>query len=139
MIIISHRGYISGPDQTLENNPNHIKELLKSNIQVEIDVWFVNNVLVLGHDTPQYIVNEDFLQSEGLWCHAKNLEALHYMLSNKIKNCFWHENDYCTLTSSGYIWTFPDKQVTDKSIIVDINNNWKDKNYRCYGVCVDFL
>ena len=38
MIYISHRGYISGVDEKLENNPDNISKLLKSNIHVEIDV-----------------------------------------------------------------------------------------------------
>lgn len=139
MILISHRGNINGVDKNTENNPIHIAELLNKNIHVEIDVWYICGELILGHDSPQYKIEKRFLHHQNLWCHAKNLDALHYMLNNKIENCFWHENDYCTLTSSGYIWTFPDKRVTDKSIIVDFSNNWKDKNYCCYGVCVDFL
>lgn len=139
MLIISHRGNILGPDEILENNPNHIKELLQSNIEVEIDVWVIDNILKLGHDKPQYIINENFLQSSGLWCHAKNPEALFYMLKHNIKNCFWHQEDDYTLTSSNYIWTYPDKIVSDKSIIVDLNKNWKDNKYSCYGVCVDYL
>ncbi len=139
MLIISHRGYINGPDNALENNPEHIKTLLKSNIPVEIDVWFKDNLLLLGHDNPKYIIDHDFLKSKGLWCHAKNLDALFYMLKFKIKNCFWHQEDDFTLTSSGYIWTYPNKKVTDKSIIVDTKNNWKDSKYTCFGVCVDYI
>jgi hypothetical protein len=139
MLIISHRGNTSGPNEILENNPNHIKGLLQSNIEVEIDVWFIDNVLFLGHDKPQYVVNENFLKSKGLWCHAKNLDALDYMLKNNIKNYFWHQEDNFTLTSSGYIWTFHNKPVTNKSIIVDFKQNWKDENYNSYGVCVDYL
>jgi hypothetical protein len=139
MLIISHRGNISGPDKFLENNPTHVISLLNVNIQVEIDVWSIDGTLMLGHDNPNYKVNPEFLKLEGLWCHAKNLEALEYMVDNKIKNYFWHQNDCFTLTSSGYIWTFPNKKVTTKSIIVDFDENWKDKNYNCYGVCVDYL
>jgi hypothetical protein len=139
MLIISHRGNVSGINEELENNPEHIKTLLQDKIEVEIDVWLVDKLLLLGHDKPQYIINQEFLQQNGLWCHAKNLDALHYMLKNNIKNYFWHQEDDFTLTSSGYIWTFPNKQVTNESIIVDFSQNWKDKNYSCYGVCVDYL
>jgi hypothetical protein len=139
MLVISHRGNINGANQFLENNPEHIIDLLNSNIQVEIDVWFDNNLLMLGHDKPQYIINHNFLQRNGLWCHAKNLDALFYMLKNNIKNYFWHQEDDFTLTSSKYIWTFPNKKITNKSIIVDLDRDWKLKNYNCFGVCVDFL
>jgi hypothetical protein len=139
MLIISHRGNVSGINEGLENNPEHIKTLLQDKIEVEIDVWIVDKLLLLGHDKPQYIINEEFLQQNGLWCHAKNLDALHYMIKHNIKNYFWHQEDDFTLTSSGYIWTFPNKEVTNESIIVDFSQNWKDKNYSCYGVCVDYL
>jgi len=139
MLIISHRGNTNGVNESLENNPTHIKELINSNIQTEIDVWCIDNDLLLGHDYPQYKVTDEFIKMNGLWCHAKNIDAFHYMLKSKIRNCFWHENDNFTLTSSGFIWTYPNKSITDMSIIVDLDKNWKDKEYNCYGVCVDYL
>ena len=39
MIFISHRGFISGPDKSIENNPKQIKLLLNQKINVEIDVF----------------------------------------------------------------------------------------------------
>lgn len=139
MLIISHRGNINGVDKSLENNPVHINNLLKSNIHVEIDVWFKDGNISLGHDEPQYVVNFEFLKQNGLWCHAKNLDALYYMIQNNIENYFWHQEDFFTLTSSKYIWTYPTNLVTDKSIIVDLSKNWKNKNYNSFGVCVDYL
>ena len=139
MLIISHRGNINGINQDLENNPEHIRNLLNSNIQVEIDVWLKNNTILLGHDKPQYIVNKEFLMQDGLWCHAKNLDILYFLLNNKVKNFFWHQEDDFTLTSSGYIWTYPNKDLTSNSIIVDLDKNWRFKNYNCFAVCVDFL
>ncbi|MEY4342356.1 MAG: Synechococcus phage, partial [Pseudomonadota bacterium] len=62
-----------------------------------------------------------------------------YMLKNNIQNSFWHQEDDFTITSSGYIWTYPNKSITSQSIIVDLNKNWKTKNYNCFGVCVDFV
>jgi hypothetical protein len=139
MILISHRGNVSGTNEFLENHPIHIISLIKKNIQVEIDVWLIDGALMLGHDNPNYNINLKFLKLKGLWCHAKNLEALKYMADNKIENYFWHENDNYTLTSSGFIWTYPNKSVVDRSIIVDFDKDWKSKNYNCYGVCVDYL
>lgn len=140
-ILISHRGNTKGPDEALENNPEHIKRLLSSNpsLHVEIDVWFKDGLLLLGHDSPQYIINHDFLLRDRLWCHAKNLQALEYMLQYNITNCFWHQEDDFTLTTSGFIWTYPNKSVTKKSIIVDTSKDWKNNKYNCYGVCVDYL
>jgi len=42
-----------------------------------------------------------------------------------------------TLTSKGYIWTYPNKQLTDNSIAVLPKE--LDKSLNCYGVCTDFV
>lgn len=122
----------------IENKPEHIKKLLENNINVEIDVWHINGNFFLGHDTNQYIIEINFLKNNLLWCHAKNLDAFDKMLENKI-NCFWHQNDSYTLTSSGFIWAYPGVETTDRTIIVDLESDWKKKTRKCYGVCVDYL
>jgi hypothetical protein len=35
--------------------------------------------------------------------------------------------------------TYPNKTTCNSSIIVDTSKDWKNKNYNCYGVCVDYL
>jgi hypothetical protein len=137
MILISHRGNLNGTS-IFENLPSHIQKCLDDNIECEIDVWKIQDTFYLGHDNPEHKIDFSFLTQKGLWCHAKNLEALSHMLKQSI-NCFWHQNDDFTLTSSGYIWTYPNKNVLDNSIIVDNNPNWKEKKYKCYGVCSDYL
>jgi len=72
-----------------------------------------------------------------LWIHCKNLKALELVPSET--NYFWHQNDDFTLTSKGYIWTSAEKKTIDKSIMVDIDPDWKFKNYNCFGVCSDWL
>ena len=138
MITISHRGNISGPSPSLENNPKHIQTLVDQNINVEIDVWWYKNTFFLGHDTPIYEITQDFLIQPNLWCHAKNLEALTTLL-NMNTICFWHQEDDHTLTSNNFIWTYPNKETNTNSIIVDITADWKNKNYKCAGVCVDYF
>lgn len=137
MKIISHRGNINGPS-IFENEPSHIQKCLDDGIECEIDVWKIQDTFYLGHDNPEHKIDFSFLTQKGLWCHAKNLEALSDMLKQNI-NCFWHQDDDFTLTSSGYIWTYPNKNVLDKSIIVDNDPRWKEKNYQCYGVCSDYI
>ena len=48
-----------------------------------------------------------------IWFHAKNIEAFYELLKLNIV-CFWHQNDDVTLTSNGYIWTYPGKQLNIK-------------------------
>jgi len=139
MIFISHRGNLNGPNPKNENSPSYIEEAL-SLFDVEIDVWYINNSFYLGHDNPLYQISSDFLLNRNLWCHAKNIEALYMMIELKVSNCFWHQNDECTLTSNGYIWTYPGFKLTDKSIAVMPEVAHDKVGIRiCAGICSDFI
>tara|TARA_R110000824_G_scaffold315257_1_gene502360 strand:+ start:19785 stop:20219 length:435 start_codon:yes stop_codon:yes gene_type:complete len=140
MLFISHRGNIDGPLRTLENNPSHILTLTKRGIDVEIDVWYDGEQLYLGHDKPRYEIDLSFLQNDKFWCHAKNLQALEYMLQHNV-HCFWHQTDDYTITSRGYIWTFPNKPVCKKSIIVchSLEETKHYANLDIAGVCSDYI
>jgi hypothetical protein len=139
MILISHRGNINGSIPERENSPEYIKEALFNGFDVEIDVWFVDNCFFLGHDNPKYKINVDFLENKKLWCHAKNIFALEKMLQNKNIHCFWHQNDDFTLTSNGFIWTYPNKKLVNISIAVlpELFKDWNVNN--SLGVCSDFV
>jgi hypothetical protein len=139
MKIISHRGNLNGANPEFENSIELINEALNKGYDVEIDVWFKNQKWYLGHDKPQYLISKKFLENKKFWCHAKNLDALYLMLKYKNINCFWHQNDDFTLTSKGFIWTYPNKQVTSKSIIVLQKKKNIDpfKKY-IYGICTDY-
>jgi len=134
---ISHRGNLRGPDKDTENLPGQVTKAVNSGFDCEIDVWKISDKFFLGHDDPRYEIGVDFLKNGRLWCHAKNLEALESMLYNNI-HCFWHETDKFTITSKGYIWTFPGEEVVDKSVIVHKGADWENK-YDCHAVCSDYL
>ena len=110
MIFISHRGNMTGINPKRENEPLYIVEALEKGFDVEIDVWYKKGQFYLGHDEPQYKVKREFLQNRKLWCHAKNIEALNKMLKEDI-HCFWHQEDDVTLTSKGFMWTYPGKKI----------------------------
>ncbi len=137
MYYISHRGNLSGSQPEFENKPAYIVEALNKGFDVEIDVWFKNGSFWLGHDEPTYRIYYSFLQNKKLWCHAKNIKALNEMLKIKNIHCFWHEEDTVTLTSKGYIWTYPEKDLTDKSICVLPNSNSATQSY--IGICSDYI
>jgi hypothetical protein len=141
MKLIAHRGLFNGPDRTLENKPSQILEALKQGFDCEVDLWVVNSEYCLGHDSPQYYVNKDFLNTIGLWIHAKNLAALRW-LNETDHNYFWHQEDDFTLTSRNWIWTYPGKELTQQSVMV--MPEWNDPefvnlNLNCYGICSDFV
>ncbi len=137
MKFISHRGNLSGPKPILENNPNYIDNALKLNFDVEIDVHFKNKKFFLGHDKPLYEVSKKYLKNKKIWCHAKTLETLAEL---KKIDChyFWHQNDDVTLTSKGYMWTYPGKKLFKKSICV-LPEIKSYKKFDCYGICSDYI
>ena len=137
MIFISHRGNINGINKKLENNPIYIHAAIKKGYNVEIDVWY-KGAFYLGHDKPQFKVSKKFLENKKLWCHAKNLEALIKLQKLKTKY-FWHQEDDYTLTSNGYIWTYPGKKLSKKSICVLPEIKKTKLSNSISGICSDFI
>ena len=137
MILISHRGNLNGRSNR-ENEPDYIHEALVKDFDVEIDVWYVGGDFWLGHDKPQYLTEKNFLENPKLWCHAKNINALNEMLKEGI-HCFWHQEDDVTLTSKGYMWTYPGKKLTDTSISVLPELNDEDLSKNILGICSDYI
>lgn len=139
MKLISHRGNINGPILKKENSPDYIKAALSAGFDVEIDVSF-NNGWYLGHDKTDYRIDMDFLSQSGLWIHCKNIAALAILNSYKDLNYFWHQEDDYTLTSKGYIWTYPGKKAiaNSKAIIVKPEIN-KQNITKFSGVCSDYI
>ncbi len=139
MKLISHRGNISGPDVD-ENKPSHIENAISLGYDVEVDLWLVNDVLYLGHDNPQYEIIYDFLLDSKLWIHCKNIEALLYLKEmNNTNNYFWHQEDDVTLTSNGFLWTYPGKHLTKYSIAVMPETKPFDNISISYGICSDYI
>jgi hypothetical protein len=141
MRLIAHIGNIDGPSDK-ENDPSHIIQARKAGYDVEVDVWFVGGQFLLGHDKPTYPVDKFFLMAPWTWCHAKNLDALVEMRRIGIKHYFTHDQDDFALTSCHYIWTYPGRDLSKKSIAVmpelvmaDITTLPRN----IYGVCSDFV
>jgi hypothetical protein len=138
MFKIAHRGNINGPNPCLENKPEYILQCLNQGYNAEIDVRVVQGDIYLGHDAPKYKISFDFLKNENLWCHCKNIEALKTLLLNNIR-CFFHDTDETTLTSDGYIWTYPGKHLTSLSICVMPETTGWNVPYNISGVCSDYI
>jgi hypothetical protein len=122
MKIISHRGNLQGVIAELENSPLYIRAAL------EYNNWY------LGHDKPQYRIDQAFLEDNRLWCHAKNKEAFLKMIEIGV-NCFWHQNDNFTLTSIGIPWCYPGNYIPN-GIVVELGK--KKQIPKVYGICTDY-
>ena len=147
MKIISHRANLNGCDSKNENRILQIKKCIKLGFDVEIDIRVFENQLYLGHDNPQELISIELLYEirEFCWIHCKNLEALSYFNKfEQLYNYFWHENDSHTLTSQGYIWTYPGKSLEENSIyvmpelIISIDDLKNVKKNKLAGICTDY-
>jgi hypothetical protein len=147
MKLISHRGNLNGINTITENRPKQIETVLSMGLDCEVDIWHDNNSWMLGHDKPQFKVSYNWLinHSSKLWIHCKNIEAITrfsrreggYIWNNNL-NYFWHENDKVTLTSRGYIWSFPSEIPINNSIIV-LPEKYNTNISKSIGICSDFI
>jgi len=149
--LIAHRGNLDGPNPDKENHPDYIHAAVQQGYEVEVDLWYVDGNLYLGHDSPRYRINKKYLDlvasANFLWTHAKNIEALEYLTSSEKMhytrqwNYFWHQEDDYTLTSLRYIWAYPGKKLTNNSICVLPEQAKLDilEISKCTGVCTDYV
>ena len=141
MILISHRGNIDGPNTDKENKPSYISAAINRGYDCEVDFWFVNDKFILGHDKPQYDFPFELMKNHAkkLWIHCKNLDAMSQL--NELDkggvylNYFWHQKDNVTLTSKGYLWAYPGKNVNNSiAVLPEIHNDNLDNRI---GICSD--
>lgn len=140
--LISHRGNLTGVSNN-ENRPDYLTYALSNGYDVEVDIRYVCNEWWLGHDEPQYKIDSPFslFDNSRVWWHCKNFEALEQLQGSDL-NYFWHQEDDHTLTSKGYIWTYPGKEIGEKNIIVmpeTVMSLNEIKNLNCFGICSDFV
>ena len=146
MRIIAHRANINGPDLERENSISNIRQCINSGFDVEIDIRLIENNLYLGHDKPVELISKEtlFEIKEKSWIHCKNLEAMSYFHKyGEGFNFFWHEKDSYTLTSKGFIWAYPGKELSHGCICVmpefkNKKNIYDFKKNIAAGVCTDY-
>jgi hypothetical protein len=139
MILISHRGNTNGRLESWENEPTYIDLAIRKGLDVEIDVWYKDKMLWLGHDEPKYGVDFSWFRDRltKLWIHCKNTAAVVYFKDCGYDiNYFWHQEDDLTLTSKGHIWAYPGKQPIKGSIAVMPEIHGDDLS-ECLGICSD--
>ena len=73
MKVISHRGNLNGPSPSSENKISSIEKCLNLGFDVEVDLWFLSGNFYLGHDKPEYQINDSYFINEKIWFHLKNL------------------------------------------------------------------
>jgi sulfite reductase alpha subunit-like flavoprotein len=139
---IAHRGNLTGANVERENSPDYIIEAIDAGFDCEVDVRRIEGVLYLGHDSPRYIIELEWLlqNAHKLWIHCKNFQALNYLKRFSSLNVFYHQNDDFVLTSKNNIWSYPFSEKTSKHTITVMPewNHWKTYN-KSLGVCSDYV
>ena len=140
--IISHRGNLNGVNKLLENNPDYIDKAIKEGYLVEIDLRIIDSEYWLGHDLPQFKVEQKWLKqrSDKLLIHCKNIEA-----AIKLPDCFHtfcHNNDDFCFTNKSFIWVHNLKLKLNNNCLIPLMtvDDIKAHVGKCnsvYGVCTD--
>lgn len=150
-LLIAHRGLIDGPNPEIENKYETLLAARRQGFDVEVDVWYVDGELWVGHDKPDYKIQIHELKALAhdlhdndchAWIHCKNIDTVEYFNEKECAdfNFFYHETDAITLTNRCFLWTYPGKQLTSNSICVlpeDIYAVWQIPSITCYGFCSD--
>ena len=140
--LISHRGNIDGAEKNIENTTFAIEKAINNGFDCEVDLWINEKSIYLGHDKPQYKIELSFLNEfrDKLFGYIVKTLKLLYICKIKIKilNYFWHENDRFTITSKGYLWTYPGNKYSENSVIVNLGKNLILES-NCFGICSDYV
>ena len=145
MKIISHRGNLRGRIPNRENTPSYIDSAIGCGFDVEIDVRFIEGQFMLGHDSAQIIVNNEWLnrRKNKLWIHCKDImSAVKIRELDESFRIFCHSNDPFVLVSTGHIWVHDLSLEFDKHAIIPLLDQKELDLYdhrEVYAFCTDYV
>jgi hypothetical protein len=139
MIIIAHRGNTDGPNPKRENEPFYIDLAIDKGFVAEIDVWYIENTLYLGHDKPEHVVEPYWIteRREKLIIHQKNIECC-LCPALIATNRFTHNIDDYAMTSFNVGWTTKKELVNENTIWVINERKEELDNIQLLGICTDY-
>lgn len=144
---ICHRGNIKGPVKELENNFGILVQRTLQDYATEVDIWYHENHLWLGHDRPEYKVTLDWLASDKRrLIHAKDGKTFEHLLQECGKRAldlhmFYHTEEDYVLTNKGLVICYPGKPLLEGSLCMmpERANYRKEELERCFSICSDSL
>ena len=142
---ICHRGNLYGPVKELENNFGILIQRSLHGYHTEIDVWYHQNNLWLGHDRPEYKITFDWLlSSKRRLIHAKDGKTFEYLLLEAGKKAadlhiFYHTEEDYILTNKGLVICYPGKPLLQGSLCMmpERANYTQEELQKCFSVCSD--
>lgn len=145
MKIISHRGNYSGINPEKENKPSYIDTAISMGYEVEVDIRYFNKKFYLGHDEPEILVTEKWIEirKDYIWFHCKDLYSAQQFkkMDSNIKY-FCHSKEEFVLTSTNHIWVHNLNLELDETCIIpllDKDSILNHKNLNVFGICSDFV
>lgn len=143
MILISHRGNIDGCDESKENSPSYIDDAIKLGFDVEVDVWNLYGDLYLGHDSPQYKIELEWLinRKNNLWIHTKNYKSMCSIVDTELRFFFHEKESHTIIYNTKLFWSHNLNEAGIKSIIPLLSKN-DIENFdgkKVFGICSDFV
>ena len=143
---ICHRGNLERKELAKENNPDILDTRIADGYDVELDVWYKNNELFLGHDNPEYPITFEWLmQSSKKYIHTKDASTLEYLLLRCGKegynpNIFYHTGEHYSLTTRNHIIVLPGQEILEGSVnmMPEMSPTPKDTR-QAFAVCSDSL
>ncbi len=149
MLLISHRGNISGRDADQENNPSYIDAAINKGFMVEVDLRVIDGFHYLGHDYPEYRISKKYLldRKDKLILHIKNPECIErFLLDEEMCAIEWfaHTDERFVYTSKLTKWYHSSQIVFYDGINVmpEINFHHDDLIFSMKGVpgvCSDYV
>ena len=144
MKLISHRGNIVGPNLNRENSPSYIDTAISACYEVQVDINFINGKFYLGHDTPDYEINETWLRNRkgSIWFHCKNLDAATELSKLSDFKFFCHTSDPFILTSTNHIWVHDLDLNLNNKCIIPLLSDEDLISYRgglVHAICTDYI
>jgi len=119
---ICHRGIMNTTAKELENNLGVLIQREIQGLAVEVDVWYTEKSLWLGHDKPEYRISLEWLAaSRRRLIHAKDGATFAYLLEEAGKRAldlhiFYHTDEDYVLTNKGAVICYPGQPLLPGSL-----------------------
>lgn len=142
---ICHRGNIGGAQKELENNFGVLLQRSIQGYRTEVDVWFHEHHLWLGHDKPEYKITLEWLASDKRrLIHAKDGATFEHLLLESGKRAldlhvFYHTEEDYVLTNKGLVICFPGKPLLEGSLCMmpERANYSQEQLQKIFSICSD--
>lgn len=142
---ICHRGNIRGAQKELENNFGVLLQRSIQGYRTEVDVWFHEHHLWLGHDKPEYKITLEWLASDKRrLIHAKDGATFEHLLLESGKRAlglhvFYHTEEDYVLTNKGLVICFPGKPLLEGSLCMmpERANYSQEQLQKIFSICSD--